>query len=311
VFRINPFELVYDPRPKEYMPLDASRWGIKRAYGPTKHAIFQGILLLLLWPWTLYAAVLPWRRGSAIWPRLASAFALLGILATGSRAPILGAVIAVCMAVFLLWPRMRFPLAAVGACVLLLICLNFTAFLESMEIWSGERSRARNELYGSGGKVVGVSGTTSRVYLFNVYGEALRRAGLLGFGTADVTGFPVNVPVGPQNVNLLKSVRFVDDVYVLMTLRFGYLGLVAFVGMIVATLVDWSRHSQTYGAMSIFAASVAGALLGTALAMITVWMPHDFGFMILWLAGAGAGLRAGRTDLSEAADSLTEFASLA
>lgn len=301
VIRINPFELAYGPRPKEYMPLDMSRWGVKRAYGPAKHAIFLGVLLLLLMPSTLYAAVLWWQKRVSNWHCVAPAFALLGILATASRAPILGAAIAFATAAFLLWPRTRIPIAAASASALVLICFNFTAVLESMEIWAGERVRARNELYGSDGKVVGVSGTTMRVYLFDVYGEALRRAGLLGFGTADVTGFPVNVPVGPQNVDLLKRVRFVDDVYVLMTLRFGYLGLVAFVGMIATTIVDWSRHSQTYGATSVFAASVAGALLGTALAMITVWMPHDFGFMILWLAGAGSGLRAGTASSGETA----------
>src|SRR5205823_1880201 len=41
----------------------------------------------------------------------------------------------------------------------------------------------------------------------------------------------------------------------------------------------------------LFLGALGRSILATMLLMLTVWMPHDFGFWLLWCSGAGAGLR--------------------
>ncbi len=291
---INPFEIAYGPRPLDYMGPATVRWGILRACGPTRNTIFLGMLFLLFLPWTLHAAALAWRRQAPVWWGLTPLVMGLGIAATASRAPIVGAALALCCVVYLKAPVTRWPIVGLGVCLIVVVAMNFTAFLETMERWAGDNQvRARNGVFGADGRVVGVSGTTTRIYLFDVYGDALRRAGFLGFGTTAVADFPVNVPMGPQNLALLNAVPYIDDIYVLITLRFGYLGLAAFVAFFATSIVDWARHAIARDRSSLYAAAAAGAIVGAMLAMATLWMPHDFGFLLIWLAGAGAGLRAG------------------
>jgi hypothetical protein len=129
----------------------------------------------------------------------------------------------------------------------------------------------------------------TRVYLFDVYGAALRRAGWLGFGTDRTTGFPPRVPFGAQHAKTLKQMFAVDDAYVLVTLRFGYLGVLVFALLGIAAAVRYARlalQPRIQGA--VFFAGMAGGVLGTMLLLVTVWMPHDFGFWYLWTVGAAA-----------------------
>lgn len=293
LLRVNAFEWAYGNRPIEYMPRHMSRWGLKRAYGPAKHPIFLGMMLLMLTPWAIYAASYARRGRWASWWIWTPVAVVFGIVFTVSRGPIIGVAVALAVAVYLLFPRLRKPLWGVAGVIVAVLLLQPRAVLETLHMSSGESKWRRTRQVEIDGEMKRFSGTEARLYLFDVYGEALRRAGLLGFGTEAVTGFPVNVPVGPENVETLKSVRFIDNIYVLTTLRFGYLGLVALVTLLGASIVDWWRRTTAARGAPAFCAGATGALAGAAIVMLTVWMPHDFGFLILWTAGAGSGLRAG------------------
>jgi hypothetical protein len=141
----------------------------------------------------------------------------------------------------------------------------------------GERIQASNALY--------------RVHLLAVYRTAAERAGPLGFGTEAVTSFPVNVPLGQVDHETAQYLRFVDNAYLLMVLRFGYLGLTCFTvfGILAAGTFIWMARARDIQGR-VFYAAAGGACTAVLLMLLTVWMPQDFGFCFLWTAGIASGL---------------------
>ena len=293
IARFHLAEVIYGLRPLDGISSNMSRWGLKRAFGPARHPIYFGTLQLLLFPWAMYAASRAKHAAGPAWWYAVPMTTAVGIVSTLSRGPILGLLAALYGATGIVKSRWR---------VTMLICLVLglgvavtqrETVLKWLQIWSGEAERLRKPKIIVDEEQVEYTGTMSRIYLFDVYGLAMRRAGLLGFGSERVTGFPIRVPVGPQHAETLKHVRFIDNVYILLTLRFGYLGVVCFLALGLSAVWNFTRMSFVRGAGLAFYANMAGALAGTMLVLATVWMPQDFGFMFLFSAGASAGLRFG------------------
>ena len=138
------------------------------------------------------------------------------------------------------------------------------------------------------GEAMVFSGTNNRFLIFSAYGDALRHAGLAGYGTKLTTGFPPNIPYLQTSRRSIEKLKYIDNAYVLLTLRFGFLGLCAFVFLML---------SGIYTAVSLrkltpdepFYVAVCGGLIGFAAVMMTVWMSYDFGFIYLWMLGILAG----------------------
>ncbi|MEZ6074642.1 MAG: hypothetical protein R3C56_02895 [Pirellulaceae bacterium] len=136
------------------------------------------------------------------------------------------------------------------------------------------------------------SNTRYRLLLFDVYKIAVKRGGLLGFGSQAVTGFPIQVPVGPQEFETLRTMRSIDNTYLLITLRFGYLGLLCFVLAACTAIYQLFAITDPLRTENI---GLLTASLGTTLAVIlpvifTVWMPQDYGFILVWSWGASSGM---------------------
>ena len=292
---INFFEVVFGNRPIEGMQRDASRWGMKRAFGPCLHPIYFGAVQLLFFPFALTCARRALqKRAHAVWIFVPLVCAL-GIFCTGSRGPLIGLAILVVFVVFTLVSQARIPIAIGAGLVLVLIFLNGTAVLKQLESWSGEQQRYRPR---QAKEVVvdnqerALTGTTSRILLLDVYRIAVRKSGWLGFGSEAVSSFPVNVPVGPQEVETLQRLRNIDNVYVLFTLRFGYFGIAAF-SMILITAIGqaiWLAFKNPGSTSQFFSAAVAGTLLGMAFVLFTVWLPPDIDLPLMMVAGASSGL---------------------
>ncbi len=82
---ISPYEWLAGTIPDEGRPGVATRWGLRRAYGPTLNPIYFGSLQLLLFGWCLYAGIRAiTARASWGW-LIAPLLSVVGIVASGSR----------------------------------------------------------------------------------------------------------------------------------------------------------------------------------------------------------------------------------
>ncbi len=285
-------EMLFGTRPTEGVERIHMRWGIRRAYGPCLNPIYLGVLQLILLGWTvdIFLRVLR-NRASIVWV-VAPVLSLAGIICTGSRGPLVGVAIAAVGMVFSLRPKLRVPILVMGVLCVLVLAVFRNNVLETLESWAGENRPSKSSVIVINENKEQFTSARSRFLLLELYSIAMKRSGLLGFGTEAVTGFPVRVPLGPQEVETMKRIRFVDNTYVLMTLRFGYIGVFFFtVALFVAAFqfvyVCSRMPTESPG---VLAGCLAGSLLGVIPVLFTVWMPPDYGFPLMWTCGVSSGM---------------------
>lgn len=293
LLEINLFEVLVGKRPPDLAPTIADRFGFKRAYGPTTHSMYLGVLILLLLPWLSLRWLLPsgWlNKGSVAFTAVTSAAALV---MTGSRMAILGTASALAVASFCFFTRLRWAIA-VAVVVVLMATWWFSdpLFKYAMRVSGESRSLVHHTIV-IDGKKLPYSSAMCRIYILRLYRPALQQTGLLGYGTERTDGFPVRVPINEGNEEALEMMPAVDNAYLLMALRFGWLGVSALIATLACFVVNAFIASQHIRAQAerAFAASLCGALLGTAIVCATVWMPYDFGFLLLWTGGVATSLR--------------------
>ncbi len=288
IFDIQFFEIGFGARPVEGSSRNLQRWGIQRAYGPTMHAIYFGVVQLLLLGWASFASVQALRRRApALWA-FSPLLVMFGIAGSASRGPILGILIAAVGLLFFKVRRSRIPLVIAFSALAAFTVTNLESIIIELEKWSGE---ATSEIVIKGEERL-QSSVRSRINSLEVNRIALRRSGLLGFGTQAVSGFPINVPLGPLEAEAFKKVWSVDNTYLLLTLRFGYLGLACFLGALLLGIVNFVRvadghQGESAGWLSV---CVGSCYMATLLVLATVWMPHEIGFPLIWTVGLSSGL---------------------
>jgi hypothetical protein len=285
---INVWEVVVGARPLEGFPRDASRFGLKRAYGPTLHPIFFGLLIISLAPWPL--ALLNWARnrfdrGLAV----CSLTALSGVIAPVSRSPIVGlaTMLAVSTAIRVRWAR--WIVGGLGLALGIFLLVDFNTVLFTFEAAVNEHRNPSN--FHLDGERVVMSSASHRLVLLQVYWPALRESGFLGYGSQATAGFPPRVPYLPKEERARKVLKLVDNAYVLMGLRFGWSGMLLFLALLLtaagtASRLAWDRS------VGILAGCLAGMIFSMAAVLTTVWFSYDMGFEVLWSIGIIAGLAA-------------------
>ena len=295
--KVNLFESLFGLRPLEGTPRHLSRLGLNRSYASTMNPIYFGTLQVMLVPWTCYAAVLAYRRSAWRWWLAAPLFPLAGIICSGSRAPLLSLVPLTYVSLFVIRPRWRRVLLGLGVGALALLIVFHQQALDGLQRWSNKFPDLPPPSIIVGGKEVAYTGTMHRIYLIQVYSTAMKRAGVLGFGTDRTTGFPPRVPVGPEHAATLKRLWCIDNYYVLIVLRFGLMGLLCFVVMGLAAAASFVSAGNGEGMRkSVFGGTMGGAVVAMLFILATVWMPNDIGFLYMWIMGASAGLFSHRHD---------------
>ncbi len=292
-FMFNPFEAVCGLRPEDRFERDAIRWGIRRAYGPFMHPLYLGVVLCWFTGWWIFAS---WRfftdRSQRMW-FLAALVGMVAPIATGSRGPVLGVVVVALGFVFCFYKKLRI-VASIFILLLSFIAVGFQdSLLSRLDQWSGEGRHTNNKA-----KVVfdnetlNISSARTRLLLFEIYWKALMQAGLVGFGTDAVSTFPVNVPLGRDEAEAIQKIWMVDNCYLLTTLRFGYLGLCAF--LLIGGTSLWQllrvRDSQSSSSIACFSSAAFGSVIGVLILLWTVWMPGEIGFPLFWSFGLSSGL---------------------
>ncbi|MFK7738447.1 MAG: hypothetical protein AB8B50_20650, partial [Pirellulaceae bacterium] len=84
----------------------------------------------------------------------------------------------------------------------------------------------------------------------------------------------------------------IDNTYILLTLRFGYLGAGFFALAILLSLWQFFFIANRYRGRSIgsLAGCLGATLFAASVVLATVWMPPDIGFPFVWTLGASSGL---------------------
>jgi hypothetical protein len=288
----------------EYM----TRYGIRRASGPAAHTIGFGMMFVCLLPWTLEAAARA-RAGTApSWWRWLPWVVGAGVFCTVSRGAWISCLAVLGTLVYLQKPKLRGYLAfslAAGA----MIAWNFGSdVIDGLNAMVGNDDTATESTVYIGGKGYTYTGTNHRYIQFIAYQVPIERAGAFGYGAPGmlrldravrmkefVPGVPPNLP---------PSLASMDSQYLLTILQKGWIGLVLWVGLAVCA----GRYlaSVPPGHDRFLRHSLAGALVGVMLGLLTVYSHEPFEQAYVFMMGLAAAWK-GR-DLSRLRRAAAPFA---
>jgi O-Antigen ligase len=289
--RVNLFELMFGNRPSD-LPKYLPRFRWQRAFGPTENPIFLGTLLVILFPWTIFVALRSVPIGK-FWPIPMIAIHFLGILATVSRAPVLSVAIIPIVMCYLLWSRWRVSIAGVAIVLSILSILNWSLLKKELIDLGGERVRSTGEMITVDGQTIEYSNVDHRFLLWKVYWKAIEGAGALGYGTEQTATFPPNVPMdGRSDLKALENLWCIDNQFLLLLLRFGFCGMLLWIGLLAVTAATFGKLSQRPSEISMLYCILCGTIVSIGFIQMTVWMPMDYGFALTWTIGLAAGASA-------------------
>lgn len=292
--KVNPFELVFGNRPTELAGRNAARLGFKRAFGPTMHPIFFGMLIAVLTPWI----VCMWQsfearriRGLAI---VAGMITLAGAVFTGSRTPVLTILLAAALALALRFKGLRWPLGVSLAIAVGALVAFPNEVTDAVSRWTGGGDKPR--LIEIDGEAVVTSSSRSRLHYLGIYRDALLKAGPFGYGSKATSGFPLRIPGMEGTFKSANLFKMVDNGYILLTLRFGWIGGACLAALFLTAIATgfslyFDRPDQLFpGVVACMLAVVA------CFSLLLVFMNYDFGLPILWTMGVLSGLASARAE---------------
>jgi hypothetical protein len=193
----------------------------------------------------------------------------------------------------MLWPQRRKWLLG-GAALIVVVLLGFNHLvLESLQYWGQESRQQHLVRLTVDGDQVHYSGTLHRLLLFDVYRSAMRQASLFGFGTDRTSTFPVRVPMGDVKAEAMRLFWTIDNHFILLQLRFGWLGAACFVALLLSSAIySWQATASLGAEADVLFAAMAGLFAGLLVVLAVEWMSYDYGFAVLWSAGIANGWRA-------------------
>lgn len=263
------------------------RWGMKRAIGCVRHPIFNGLMLVMVLPWTVAVAHF-WKRGEAkgekrkLWKR-APWLAAISVFFSVSRGPHAAAIATAGIITFFRKPALRVPLLIGG---MLLATVAIGAKDQIMHFagkLAGEEEPDDNSYVSIDGELYVYTGTKHRALLNIAYAEAIRRNDFWGYG-AGLSSVPV-----PEDAK--QRFSSIDNHYLMFFLQYGYSGYWLFhLLQACAVLQVFCCAWNTKHGRSILCAGLTGSFIGVGLLIKSVWFDPDYGSVWLFCAGLSACL---------------------
>lgn len=260
------------------------RWGFKRAQVTRNHPIYFGLLTALALPWWLLAFREAQQGRGPTWWLLTPVAGLGAGFFSIARSAHVALLLVLSSDLFFRRPNYRFPMLLAGAALALFLGVYYTETLDVLGRLVGEAPVGSDRV-----RIDGIwydyTGTRHRELLVLAYAEAIEQAGWLGFGTT-----PREMPLDPYMDRRFVSI---DHHYLLHYLRFGWLGVTAFVLFTVASA--WNLFQVAWRTRSLeadFAGGLFGAFVAVAVLLRGIAFHEDFGALWLFIAGVGASLRA-------------------
>jgi hypothetical protein len=259
------------------------RWGMKRAQGNLEHPIFFGMLLVMIFPWTVEAFRRARQGRGPRWWRYLPLLIGGALFATVSRGPQIAALFTFAATVFFRKKRWRLPILAGGLALAVSVYVLKEQAVDGLSQMAGEKG-GEPILIVLDGEEVEYTGTNHRILLFSVYRDTFHRLGLFGYG-AELRG-----------INLEEDIaqRFgsIDNHYMLFLLQYGYVSEGIFLALALCTAYYLGRAGWKGGpAPSGLAGSLCGAMLAVAVLLVSVWFAPDFGTAWLFCAGLASNIR--------------------
>jgi hypothetical protein len=284
---LNPFESIFGNRPVELAGRNAQRLGFKRAFGPTTHPIYFGMLIAVLTPWLVSFWQLSRTYAFRSLAFIAGAISLAGAVGTVSRTPILTILGSAIGLLVVRFRAIRWPILITTIAVVTGFLLFPDKITDTVSQWTGGGDRLR--VIEVDGKETEFSSSRSRLVLITAYSKALIKGGLTGYGSEAVSQFPPKIPY-MQGKAEASEILAVDNAYILTMLRFGWLGAGCFVltfitAIFSATLLHNNKPDDLFPA-----ATASMLFVASTFSFLLVWMSYDFGFEILWTCGILSGL---------------------
>lgn len=299
VTQVNISSTVFGKRPADRTPYHMMRAGLKRAEGPTIHPIWLGMVQVLLLPWVISGCFRAFRYDGSMWWMAVPLASICGIASTVSRGPILAAILVYYLTAALCSLNARKILIPLGFVALIFGFFAKDEIEAQVNDWGAKNWNATlfDRQVELDGKLHTLTNVSVRRLMFKAYEPAIRQAGLLGFGSERTSTFPINVPLGSDAKNAIKEFWTIDCEYLLLLLRFGWLGVLTFT--LVGIFSTWNILHQSQfvsGQEKLFPYAVAATLIAALLTLAVEWMPHDYGYLYLWLCGVANGPRLTRTE---------------
>lgn len=295
---LNFWEFVFAQVDDDVTRVEGMRYGmLYRAMGPVRNPIFLGTVLLTMLP---YAIDLISRNSTITWHRIAgyggAIIISLGIVATVSRGPILCLPIAIAFGLAWWNPVLRWGLAVLCLVGGVIAFTNLDSLVEILETNSSDRTRSAIIVLEKGDDPEIYTGTRQRFLIPKVYGPIFIKGGPLGYGTVDSSGFPPeNLPGLPTDPAARERVRNIDNSYMNVGLRFGWVGLVLFAGLLISSVwcaLQLAPAAATYLFPSDWRIAVAHASIAFSLIfqLATIHFSYDLAFWVIFQMGCIAGL---------------------
>lgn len=254
------------------------RWGMKRAIGNVRHPIFNGLMLVMLLPWTV-AVHHFWKRGPnrKLWRQM-PLMGAAAIFFSVSRGPHAAAIATGGIMTFFRKPLLRVPIA-VGAITLAVIAVGARdQIMHFAGKLAGEEEADENSFVSIDGEPYEYTGTKHRALLNIAYAEAIVRNDTWGYGAG-----LVNVPIPDDAKQRFSSI---DNHYLMFYLQFGWSGFILFHCLqVCAVLQVFFCAWNTKHGRSILCAGLTGSFVGVGMLMKSVWFDADYGAVWLFCAG--------------------------
>jgi hypothetical protein len=265
------------------------RFGWRRAYAVARHPNYFGGMLLLLLPW--FAELWASARTTATRLLAVAGSCLLGAgtLSTLSRGAFL-VFLSIPLFSVAFWSRKILIamgiLFAIGVAAAVWRFNDVNRFVHQL----GNEKTTSSRTVIVNGETVAYTSTSTHLRVFQLYGPIIGRVGPLGAGTEATAKFPPNVPGLPKSAKTVRMIPMVDNGFILLGLRFGWMGLTVFVVVVLTAIWQFLSLKRVEG-VRFFATSMAGVSAAYCVFLFTVWMSYDFGFVYLWTIGLSSGLQ--------------------
>ena len=284
---IDLFQLIFGEKPSlKYHPDKLHRWGFVRSEGPFTHPIFLGTIAMLMLPWLVWQIIASSGK-RRIMAAFGSAATVSAAITSISRGPMLGVLLSLVIAAVIRFRKLMWATVAVSFVVVLLL-LAKPDYVDDLTLWFSRSSGERERMVAFDGDLQVYTSSMSRVLVIRHYWDSVRHAGMLGYGMTATDTFPPNVPYVPFEEVSRKQYPIIDNSYLLLALRGGWILCLAFLLLHAAAIYQFHTTIKRHPELVSFGRLMIGAICAHAFVVFTVYPDYDFMFVFLWTVGVSS-----------------------